>query len=534
MQQKLTLFIDKVLRLFGCKTINAQFMLSYVLIFILAATAAISLYMSMAINPETINVAGRQRMLSQRLAKEVLLQSEGIKNADQVHQTIELFERSHDKIINGDKASGMVAIKNREIQSQLIDIERLWKTYKALLLSHSEAPTQQSLEQIHAQSPVILKELNKAVVMMTKESRDITQRQLMLSFFCILAILVFIVMGRVFGFGMLMANIQRLRKRMEEVGKGNFSHRFSVLHHDNEIGRMFDSYNSMLQHVSELLSVVQKVADNTEKHIEEVAHSTSDVASGVVKQYDDLALVAVAMNELTATVKEVSNNTLEAEGAANTTGTEAKGGEDMSNKAQSYSQQMQQTLEQTTQQINQLKVETDNVSSVSGVIKGIADQTNLLALNASIEAARAGDQGRGFAVVAEEVRSLAMRTQQSTMEIEKIIEQLQTMADQAVSSMATNNELAKTSADLAVNSAQAMQRISDSANQISSMNTMISTATSQQNAVATDIDERIISISGVANATKEDTDQVVRSIDDIRSEIKRLNTLTKQFTLTHD
>jgi methyl-accepting chemotaxis protein len=531
MQQKISNIIDQILRMIGCRTINAQFMLSYFLIFLLATIAAVSLYMSMAINPETINVAGRQRMLSQRLAKEVLLQSEGIGNVQQVQKTINLYERSHMHIINGNADSGMVAISNPKILNQLKVVEGLWSKYKQLILKHGDNPSKQSVEQIQIQSPIILKELNKAVVMMTAESNEITSKQLMLSFLCILAILIFIVMGRAFGFSMLMANIIRLRKRMEEVGKGNFSHRFNITHKDNEIGEMFESYNNMLQHVSDLLYAVQKVADNTEKHIEEVAGSTKDVASGVEQQYDDIALVAAAMNQLTATVKEVSGNTLEAENAANVTGEEAKSGGGMSIKTQEYSQQMQQNLEQTTNQINDLKKETDSVGSVSSVIKDIADQTNLLALNASIEAARAGDQGRGFAVVADEVRSLALRTQQSTREIETIIEQLQKMADKAVSSMEQNNHLALTSSEIAINSAEAMQRILSSAEQISSMNSMISSATTQQSSVVTDIDERISSISQVASGTKADTDQVVSSIAEIRSEIKSLNHLTKQFTL---
>lgn len=524
--------IDGALRALGCKTINRQFMLSYAMIFLLATVSAVSLYLSMAVNPQTIDTAGRQRMLSQRIAKEAMLVAAGVEQPQALQKTIRLFEQSHQQIVDGDPSMGMNPLDDPAIIAQMQQVASLWRSYKALIAEHVQDNTAQTLSEIQMQSQVILKEMNQAVIMMTAHANATTTFQLLLSFICILMILVLVVLGRIFGLRMLMDNINRLQNRMGEVGKGDFSHRFAVTHLDNEVGHMFGSYNSMLDHVSELLRTVQRVAANTEAQITQVVQATSAAEQGVSRQYDDIELVATAMTEMAATVHEISRNTSEAENAAINTGEQAKRGGEVVGQTESQALQMLETLKETSHLIAALEEETLAVGNVTAVIDEIAEQTNLLALNAAIEAARAGDQGRGFAVVADEVRTLAQRTQQSTQQIQQIIQQLQFKAKNAVTSMEKNNRLAEKSSELAVAAAEALDQIIASVETISSMNMMISTATDQQSSVATDIDERVVNISDVAGNTKRDTQQVVQAIAEIRREAHELNQLTQRFRLT--
>jgi methyl-accepting chemotaxis protein len=377
----------------------------------------------------------------------------------------------------------------------------------------------------------VLKEMNKVVMMMTEKASSTSQNQMLLAFVCVVSILLLVVFGRIFGLRMLMDNITRLNARMTEVGEGNFSHRFNVSHTDNEIGQMFKAYNTMLDHVGDLLKSVQKVSKNTEQHINNVVRATSDASAGVSKQYEDIELVAAAMTEMSATVQEVANNAVEAERAAQETDAYAKSGGEVVGESGSQANEMLDKLNTTATILQELESESLAVGNVTSVINGIAEQTNLLALNAAIEAARAGDQGRGFAVVADEVRTLAQRTQQSTKEIQDIIERLQKKAEKAVTSMEVTTNLAERSSELSSSAANVLDQIITSANTISSMNTMISTAAEQQSSVASDIDNRVVNISDIAGQTKNDTQRVVEATEQIRREAHELNQLVMKFRL---
>lgn len=531
MFNSLSSIIDNVLRVFGFKSLNSQFTLSYALIFLLAASSGISLYFSMAINPQTINMAGRQRMLSQKIAKEALLVAAKVEQHSTLKKTMELFESSHKAIIDGNAEMGLNPLTDPQIKGQMAHVDQLWGDYKNLINQHVDNSSDATLLAIQKQSPIILKEMNKAVMMMTARASDTNMNQLMIALGCVAGILLLVVFGRIFGLRMLMDNITRLNMRMTEVGKGNFSHRFNVTHTDNEIGQMFKAYNTMLDHVGDLLRSVQTVAKNTETHINNVVQATSDANVGVSKQYEDIELVAAAMTEMSATVQEVANNAVEAEKAAQETDTYAKSGGDVVDQSGSQANEMLDKLNNTATILKDLESESLAVGNVTSVINGIAEQTNLLALNAAIEAARAGDQGRGFAVVADEVRTLAQRTQQSTKEIQDIIERLQTKAETAVTSMEATTDLAERSSELSTSAATVLTQIIDSANTISSMNTMISTAAEQQSSVASDIDNRVVNISDIAGQTKRDTERVVEATDQIRQEAHELNQLVMKFQL---
>ncbi|MFW1677124.1 methyl-accepting chemotaxis protein [Pontibacter sp. JAM-7] len=523
--------IDSLMRALGCKTAKRQFTLVYGLIFLLAVASGISLYMSLAVDPQSINMAGRQRMLSQKVAKEALQVRADVEQLATLQKTISLFEASHERLLNGDPETGMTPISNSQVRAQLEHVWGLWQEYRVSVDQYVATGDHSALVALTQQSPQVLKNMNQAVVMLTEQSKQRATHQLIFALLCIVGTLLLIVISYKGTVQLLMQNIRRMQLRMNEVGEGDFSHRFQLTHSDNEIGQMYQAYNLMLEHIGTVLQQVQRVARNTERHVQNVVHAIGDTERGVNLQYQDIEQVATAMTEMSSTVQEVASNAVSAERSAGDADRHAKSSGGIVGEAQDQAEQMVAKLQDTARIIQALEEETLAVGNVTSVINGIAEQTNLLALNAAIEAARAGDHGRGFAVVADEVRTLSQRTQQSTKEIQGIIERLQKQAEGAVQSMSLSTDIAQRSSELAKTAAGSLSHIIESAEAISSMNTMISTATEEQSSVATEIDSRVVSISDVARQTRDDTQRVVGATDQIRQEIHDLNQLVARFKL---
>ena len=285
-----------------------------------------------------------------------------------------------------------------------------------------------------------------------------------------------------------------LTRRLDEAGRDEVA----------ELGRAFNRF------VVKIQALVKQVAETGEQLMAEAQAMTDmsvDTKLNMNQQESKLDLVATAMNEMTATVQEVARNASEASSGAQEADKEANAGNRMVDEVVAAINDLAREVRESARTIGSVENDAEQIGTVLDVIRGIAEQTNLLALNAAIEAARAGEQGRGFAVVADEVRTLASRTQESTREIQEMIERLQGGAKGAVEVMRHSEQKTDDVVERAGRAGEALKRITRAVSSIAEMNTQIATAAEEQSAVSEDINENVVSIHTLATQAAESAEQ---------------------------
>jgi len=311
-------------------------------------------------------------------------------------------------------------------------------------------------------------------------------------------------------------------------GEGDLTIRVPVNTKD-EIGELGNNFNTFVEKLRGIISEIASATSQLASSAEEMASVTEQTSAGVANQKQETEQVATAITEMTATVQEVASNAEKASTAAADADSEAKGGNKVVSGTVQAISDLAREIETSAGVIEKLKSDSENIGTVLDVIKGIAEQTNLLALNAAIEAARAGEQGRGFAVVADEVRTLAQRTQESTSEIESLIDALQGGAEQAVDVMTQSRERASSTVERAEHAGESLSSITRAVETILQMNTHIATAAEEQSSVSEEINRNVVNIQNISEQTAEGASQTSSSSVELARLGERLQTLVGQF-----
>ncbi len=326
----------------------------------------------------------------------------------------------------------------------------------------------------------------------------------------------------------LMNSINAVKVAVHDMADGDLTVSVNIDAKD-EMQLIATDMNMMIEKINALVGQVISSANQVVISSEQSGAASVDTRDGVNQQNMELELVATAMNEMSATVHEVANNAASTAEATRNADQEANNGRSVVNQTIQSINHLSKEMQQASSVIKQLEEDSESIGSVLDVIRGIAEQTNLLALNAAIEAARAGEQGRGFAVVADEVRTLASRTQDSTQEIQTMIEKLQQGSRNAVKVMDEGMKQTEKTVAQAAEAGTTLESIATAVDTITSMNEQIASAAEEQSSVAEEINRNVVNVRDIAENTADNANKTAEASTTLNSVASQLQGLVAEF-----
>jgi methyl-accepting chemotaxis protein len=327
---------------------------------------------------------------------------------------------------------------------------------------------------------------------------------------------------------LILPPLQRALRLAHDIADGDLSCYLAVNRND-ELGQLQQAMGGMSSSLRGVVLRIMQGITQLRLAAEQLQHSSQKSSVGSKIQQHETAQAAIATQQMASSAEAVSLHAEQALLAAQRANKQASAGEHVVRQGGAQICRLAADIEDSMKTIGKLHQGSERIGGVLDVIKAVAERTNLLALNAAIEAARAGEQGRGFAVVADEVRALARRTQDSTREIEVLIDQLQGLSLLAVEQMAGSSRLSQEAVDYSEQALAALTLITSAVGSIEQLNRQIASAAEQQSLVAGEIDRNVDQVRNIAEEGTTYNGRVAESSAELTRVGNQLQQIVQQF-----